>query len=172
MPPRQPTSQSPFPQATVTSGQAFAALDRLLDEARTGPFYLKQPQIAALVVTAIHHSADVLGHYTVHAFVVMPNHVHMLLSPRVPLPRLTKTLKTFTARRANQVLGLTGNPFWQEENYDRLVRNRREFDRIHNYIENNPLRAGLVADASEYLWSSARVDQEVARDPEVRPTTS
>jgi putative transposase len=152
----------PFPRAALTSGQAFAALDRLLDEARTGPFYLKQPAMGSLVVAAIHHCETVLEHYALHAYVVMPNHVHMLVSPQVPLPKLTKTLKTFTARQANQVLGLTGNPFWQEESYDRLVRDRREFDHIHNYIENNPVRAGLVGDASEYLWSSAA---------DLRPTT-
>lgn len=150
-----------FPRATLTSGQAFAALDRLLDEARTGPFYLKQPAIAALVVAAIHHSADALGQYILHAFVVMPNHVHMLVSPQVPLPQLTKTLKTFTARRANQALDLTGKPFWQDESYDRLVRDQREFDRIHAYIENNPVRAGLAQEPSEFLWSSAR-GEEVA----------
>jgi len=94
-----------FPRAVLTSGEAFAALDRLLDEARTGPFYLKQPVIAALVVAAIHHACDALKHYTLHAYAVMPNHVHMLVSPQVPLPTLTKTLKTFTARRANAWLG-------------------------------------------------------------------
>ena len=159
-----------FPRAALTSGEAFAALDRLLDEARTGPFYLKQPVIAALVVAAIHHACDELGHYTLHAFVVMPNHVHKLLSPQVPLPQLTKTLKTFTARRANQALGLTGNPFWQEESYDRLVRDQHEFDRIRIYIEDNPVRAGLVSEPSEYRWSSARDHQEVACGPQVRPT--
>jgi putative transposase len=115
-----------FPQAALTSGEAFVVLDRLLDEARTGPFCLKQPKIATLVVAAIHHCADILWQYTLHSFVVMPNHVHMLISPQVPLPKLTKTLNTFTARQANQMLGLTGSHFWQEETYDHLVRNRRE----------------------------------------------
>ncbi len=139
-----------FPGGTLTSGESFAALDRLLDEARTGPFHLNQPAIATLVVAAIHHSTDVLSHYTLHAFVVMPNHVHLLMSPHVPLPNLTKTLKTFTARQANQILTRTGSPFWQEESYDRLVRNQREFARIHSYIENNPVRARLVRQPSEY----------------------
>jgi putative transposase len=133
-----------FPGEAVSSGEAFAALDRLLDEARTGPFYLRQPVIAALVVEAIHYGADVLRHYALHAFVVMPNHVHLLVRPCVPLPTLTKTLKSFTARRANQLLGLTGKPFWQEESYDHLARDQREFERIRGYIENNPVRAGLV----------------------------
>ena len=99
-----------FPQAALTSGESFAALDRLLDEARTGPFYLKQPAIASLVVAAMHHCATVLVQYTLHAFVVMPNHVHMLISPQVALPKLTKTLKTYTARQANQLLGRTATP--------------------------------------------------------------
>jgi len=158
-----------FPRAVLTSGEAFAALDRLLDEARTGPFYLKQPVIAALVVAAIHHACDALKHYTLHAYAVMPNHVHMLVSPQVPLPTLTKTLKTFTARRANALLGRTGNPFSQEESYDRLVRDQREFDRIHTYIENNPVRPGLVREPNEYRWSSAECDQDVAGGPDVRP---
>ena len=96
----------------------------------------------------------------------------MLVSPQVPLPKLTKTLKTFTARRANQLLGRAGNAFWQEENYDRLVRDHREFDRIHSYIENNPVRAQLVSDPTDYRWSSARADRQVASDPDLRPTIS
>jgi len=149
-----PTNRS-FPAAGVSSGKAFAALDRLLDESRTGPFYLRRPMIADMVVEVIHHCANVLGRYTLHAFVVMPNHVHILVSPNVPLPRLTKALKGFTAKRANQILARTGNPFWQEESYDHLVRDSVEWERIKFYIEQNPVRAGLVKEASQYRWSSA-----------------
>jgi hypothetical protein len=49
------------------------------------------------------------------------------------------------------MLALTGRPFWQEESYDHLVRDRREFEKIRNYVERNPMRAGWVRDASEYL---------------------
>jgi putative DNA methylase len=144
-----------FPSHTLTSGQAFAALGRLLDAARSGPTYLRQPIIADIVVEAIYHNATVLGRYILHAFVVMPNHVHMLVSPHVPVPELTKTLKSFTAKRANQSLGLTGNLFWQEESYDHLARTQREVQRIRLYIEYNPVRAGLVRKAGDYRWSSA-----------------
>src|ERR1700682_4459607 len=65
-----------FPDSALTSGQAFAALDRLLDHATTGPLYLRQPALAAMVVDAIHYNANVLKHYTTHAYAVMPNHVH------------------------------------------------------------------------------------------------
>jgi len=62
---------------------------------------------------------------TLHAFVVMPNHVHLLVAPAVALSKLTKSLKGITAKRANAMLGLTGSPFWQEESYDHLVRQGR-----------------------------------------------
>jgi REP element-mobilizing transposase RayT len=129
-----------FPKPALTSGQAFATLDRLLDETRTGVFYLRQPAIAEMVVEIIHHNSDDLKRYELHAFAVMPNHVHMLISPLIPLPKLTRTLKGYTAKRANQMLGLTGTPFWQQESYDHLVRDKAGFDRIKKYIEQNPVR--------------------------------
>ena len=85
----------------------------------------------------------------------MPNHVHILATPSVELPKLTRSLKGITAKRANAILRLTGKPFWQDESYDHLVRNEREFEKIRRYIEENPVRAGLVSEASEYRWSSA-----------------
>jgi len=53
------------------------------------------------------------------------------------------------------MLGLTGRAFWQEESYDRWVRDDKEFHRIRAYIEENPVRAGLVAAPEDYPWSSA-----------------
>ncbi len=144
-----------FPDCMLTSGKAFVALDRLLDEARTGPSYLRLPIIAEMVVDSIHYHADVLGRYALHAYAVMPNHVHLLATPHVSLPKLTKGLKSFTAKRANEILGLTGKPFWHQESYDHLVRSQRESDRIRSYIEQNPVRAGLVLETDQYRWSSA-----------------
>ena len=144
-----------FPTGTLNSGRAFAVMDRLLDQACSGAFYLRQPAIANMIVEAIHYNANILGHYLLHAFVVMPNHVHLLATPAVPLPQLTKSLKGITARRANAMLALTGRPFWQEESYDHVVRHDRESKKIQNYIEGNPVRAGLVRDARDYRWSSA-----------------
>ena len=120
-----------------------------------GPLYLRQPAVAEMVVEALHYNAQVLRHYDLHAFVVMPNHVHLLLSAAVPLPKITKSLKSITAKLANIMLSLTGTPFWQEESYDHEVRHEREFERVRNYIEENPVRAGLVRQAGEYKWSSA-----------------
>jgi putative transposase len=144
-----------FTGGVLASGQAFAAMDRLLDETRSGAFYLRQPAIADMIVDALHYNAQVLAHYVLHAFVVMPNHVHLLATPAVALPILTKSLKGITAKRANAMLSLTGRSFWREESYDRLVRHEREFEKIRNYIEENPVRAGLVKETGEYRWSSA-----------------
>jgi putative transposase len=124
-----------------------------------------------MIVEAIHYNASILGHHLLCAFVVMPNHVHLLAAPAVTLPRITKSLKGITGKRANAMLTLTRSPFWQEESYDHLVRDEREFDSIRNYIERNPVRAGLVREASEYRWSSAGWPTKAsAVDQGVRPT--
>jgi REP element-mobilizing transposase RayT len=130
-------------------------MDRLLDEARSGQFYLRQPAIADMVAEAIQYNAAHLEHYVLHAFAVMPNHVHLLVTPALALPKLTKSLKGITSERANTILAMTGSCFWQEESYDHVVRNEREFEKIQCYIEENPVRAGLVREANEYRWSSA-----------------
>ena len=164
--------QRVFPADALHSGQAFAAMDRLLDEACGGAFYLRQPAVADMIVESIQYNANILGHYLLHAFVVMPNHVHMLATPSVALPKLTKSLKGITAKRANAMLALTGSPFWQDESYDHLVRHEREFEKIRNYIEGNPVRAGLVREAHEYRWSSAGwATGGSPADQGVRPTT-
>jgi REP element-mobilizing transposase RayT len=85
----------------------------------------------------------------------MPNHVQLLILPKEPLPVITRWLKGSTARSANRLLGRTGQPFWQEESFDRWVRNDREFERIARFIEENPVSAGLVNAAALWPWSSA-----------------
>src|SRR5690242_4719386 len=72
-----------FPAAELGSGRAFAAMDRLLDEGRTGPLYLKQPRIAQIVDDAICDRASRV--YELHSYVVMSNHVHMLFTPMRPV---------------------------------------------------------------------------------------
>ena len=130
--------------------------------------YANRP-FADTIVEAIYYNANILGHYVSHAFVVMPNHVHLPATPAVALPKLTKSLKGITAKRANAMLALTGRPFWQEESYDHLVRHAGEFEKIRNYIEGNPVRAGLVQEAGEYRWSSA--GWATGGSPHQRPAT-
>jgi REP element-mobilizing transposase RayT len=139
----------------ASAGRAFVAMDSLLDHAGTGPLHLQQPQIAALIIDALQHGQDRMRYYQLHAYVVMANHVHLLLTPQVEVAKITHSLKRFTARTANRILGLTGQTFWQDESYDRLVRDDREFDRIVRYIEDNPVKAGLATEPAGFPWSSA-----------------
>jgi type I restriction enzyme R subunit/putative DNA methylase len=99
-----------------------------------------------------------LGHYELGAYVVMPNHVHLLVRPLVSPDRLLRSLKGSTARAANLLLGRTGEPFWQKESYDHWVRDHAEFLRIRGYIEANPVKAGLVSRPEDFPWSSASIE--------------
>lgn len=150
----------PPPPSKLTSGQAFVWLERRLDKSLSGPTYLRQPAIAQIVVGSIHTGAF-LGHYALGAYVVMANHVHLLIRPKIAPDRLMKSLRGSTARKANRALGRTGGPFWQKESYDHWVRSQQEFERIRAYIENNPVHAGFVRAPEEFLWSSASVEKSL-----------
>lgn len=148
-----------FYRESLRSGEAFLAWDRLLDTARSGPSYLRQPDVAELVTEQLRQAASD-GLCTLHAYVVMPNHVHVLWTPRIALPELVRHVKGPTARLANRLLSRVGQPFWQEEYFDHLVRNAGEFGRVCRYIEWNPVRAALVTDPRDFTWSSAHGGRE------------
>jgi REP element-mobilizing transposase RayT len=150
-----PKQRQTKPASTLTEGQRFLALDRQLDSARSGPTWLKQPQVAAGVVDTLLRAEQQWGLYELFAWVVMSNHVHVLLTPHKALAEVTRAVKKTSAKQANLILGRAGHPFWQDESYDHWVRDEREFDRIVSYIEWNPVRAGLVERAEDWPWSSA-----------------
>lgn len=123
----------------------FSVFDTYLDSVTTGPDWLQMSDIATIVKESLHYKDG--GEYDLYAYCVMPNHVHLLLSIRQILRSFYITLKSikgFSARRANELLDRTGQPFWQAESYDHVVRNQKEFDNIIAYILNNPVKAGLV----------------------------
>ena len=64
-------------------------------------------------------------------------------------------MKGYTALEANRILGQTGETFWQNESFDHWPRDQDEFFRIVDYIENNPVKAGLVDRPEDWIWSSA-----------------
>jgi REP element-mobilizing transposase RayT len=142
------------PAGKLSSGAAFVWMDRYLDTMREGPMYLTVEPIASIVVAALGRGEE-LNQYELGAYVTMANHVHALLLPKISPSRLTQSLKGATARDANRILNRTGKTFWQAESYDHWVRNEEERRRIAAYIENNPVKAGLVSLAEEYRWSSA-----------------
>ena len=100
-----------------THGHAFVAADRVFDRRTSGPLWLRDDRIADLVAHAILIGDCERRSYDLAAWVVMPNHVHLLILPLVPVPVLMRWLKGSTARAANQLLGRTGQAFWQDESF-------------------------------------------------------
>jgi len=143
------------PPHRATPGELFLALDAELEKRQDGPRWLTDGRVARAVVASLGAGASTLNHYRLHAFVVMPNHVHILIEPMIPPVRALKALKGTSARAANVILGRTGKPFWQDESFDHWVRNEAEFDRIRSYIERNPVKAGLARREADWPWSSA-----------------
>jgi hypothetical protein len=78
------------PPAGLTTGQAFVYIDRLLDNASCGPCWMRRPEVAQSVVGGLLYAANTLKHYELHAYVVMPNHVHMLITPLEPVPKINR----------------------------------------------------------------------------------
>jgi REP element-mobilizing transposase RayT len=120
----------------------------------SGPTWLLDDRVAQIVAEAILHGDSV--RYRLHAWVIMPNNVHAVFDPLMELPAIMHWLKGRTARKANRMLGRSGMTFWQDESFDHWIRPGEEFDRTMRYVENNPVRAGLVEKASDWEWSSAR----------------
>ncbi len=146
-------------QTSLTEGQRFVQQDRQLDSAKSGPVYLKNPAVAAVVIETFLIATHEWDLYELFAWVIMSNHVHLLLQPHKPLQEITRAVKKTSAKQANIILGKSGQPFWQDESFDHWVRNGKQFDRIVQYIESNPVKAGLVERAEQWPWSSATVGQ-------------
>jgi putative transposase len=138
----------------ITTEVPFLKADNRLDSARSGPLWLRDPEIAGYAERALRLGTE-LDFYDLYAYVVMPNHIHVLFGPRVPLERITRGIKGVSARDANAALKRVGKPFWQDESFDHWIRNGAEFERIRDYIENNPVKAGLAKRPGGWPWSSA-----------------
>ena len=113
-------------------------IDRWLD-AGHGECRLGQPETAGVVAGAFaHFDAE---RYALHAYVVMPNHVHVLLTltPETDLKQVVTSWKSFSARRINALEGRIG-PFWQRDYFDRLIRDREHFCNVARYIRRNAQR--------------------------------
>ena len=138
----------------ATPGHAFAAQDRVLAQ-RRDTLWLSDTRVARHVADTIRDGERQQRLYESQAWVIMPNHVHLLILPQVALPKITQWIKGRTAREANRLLGRAGAPFWQHESYDHWVRSQKELHRIAAYIEESPVSAGLAATPEDWLWSSA-----------------
>jgi putative transposase len=128
--------------------------DRELDSG-FGACWLKQPEIASLVEAALLHFDEM--RYRLLAWCLMPNHVHVVieLTEGHSLTDIVRSWKSFTARRANVQLERSG-PFWHPDYFDRYMRNEEHLAQTVEYVELNPVKAGLVTNAEDWRWSSAR----------------
>lgn len=126
----------------------FGKWDGELDLSKGESKWLSGRNVAEVVWNSIHYRDG--KEYILDACCIMPNHVHMVINPLKTgegyqsLSEIMQLLKGYTARRANIILGRSGQ-FWQHESYDHVVRDAGEFKRIVDYIVDNPCRAGLPA---------------------------
>ena len=148
------------PTFGVTATDSAAATHSLMaTEAgmatKLGPVWLQDRRVARVVVDTLQYGESVRQFYELHAWVIMANHVHVIFQPRGEMPGIMRWLKGRTARQANQILGRTGMKFWQDESFDHWIRTKEELWDLVAYVENNPVKAGLVAEACQWPWSSA-----------------
>lgn len=134
-----------------------AELHRLIEsylDTGHGACHLRDPRIAELVEAALLFFDG--ERYAMHAWVVMPNHVHALFTSMGgwSLSHIVGSWKSFTSKEANKLLRRAGQ-FWQADYFDRYARNEHHFARVIEYIESNPVKADLCPTTSDWPFSSA-----------------
>jgi REP-associated tyrosine transposase len=149
----------------------FVKRDAILNSASTGPLWLNDPAAAQIVVDrilfgAVRQPVECPGvesvnlkpdvRYELYAYCVMSNHVHALLKPFWEWKDVMQGIKGSTAFQINKLQDARGRVFWQDESYDHWCRSEQEILRTIEYIELNPVSAGLCAKPEEWPWSSAR----------------
>ncbi len=145
----------------------FTKYDEALDHIKSGPHFLKTPEVADVIKTELHRFDGKL--YDLLAYCIMSNHVHILIDTSIqfpdeiekiitdsydfePLQNIMKKLKGPSAIYANRLLNRKGS-FWQRESYDRFIRNKKELGSYVSYILQNPVKAKLVKNWEEYPHS-------------------
>lgn len=166
---REKELQSASPeQRYLIRKKYFGKYDEWLDRAQHGKHWLSRPSIAQIVADEIHRMDG--ERYRLLAYCLMPNHVHLLIesliteaathrgmSRKYPLTETLRLLKGRTARTCNLALNLSGK-FWQHESYDHYVRNDEELGRIITYILQNPVRAGLAKEWTDWKFTYINPD--------------
>ncbi|PIQ08253.1 MAG: hypothetical protein COW71_12705 [Ignavibacteriales bacterium CG18_big_fil_WC_8_21_14_2_50_31_20] len=131
---------------SIQQKRLFAKYDSLLDSNELGLNYLTIPSIAEIVRATLEFPNN--KEYKLTCYCIMPNHVHVvfeLLEGNKGISKIMQSIKRISARDANIVLRRSGQ-FWQDESFDRLVRDERELFNIVKYVLMNPVKAGLVDD--------------------------
>ncbi|MHB8521694.1 MAG: transposase [Limisphaerales bacterium] len=137
-------------------------LEAWLDRSH-GNCWLRRSEVAEVVEQVLLEPGG--RDYRLLAWVVMPNHVHLVVDVwDVPLAKLVGGWKGRSSRLANRLLKRHGQ-FWQEDYFDTLIRDESHLKKAIGYTEQNPAKACLVNDSHDWPWSSARHRDEYARLP-------
>jgi putative DNA methylase len=138
----------------ISEIQLHRLLEKFLDSGN-GAKCLGDPRIAEMVQQNLLHFNG--GKYQLHAWVLMPNHGHILLEPCEgnSLSAIMHSMKSYTSHQANKILRRSGT-FWSKEYFDRYIRNGEHYRNVVRYIENNPVKARLCEDPRDWIFSSAR----------------
>lgn len=127
----------------IKSRRYFVKLEQWLDHHHEIE-WLTEPDVAQ-VIEAAFSEYEAQGVWKLHAYVVMPNHLHWFFSPgNRSMSQAVRGFKRFTGRECNVVLRREGKRFWEVEWFDHWSRGSRESERIVSYIRSNPVKAGLV----------------------------
>jgi REP element-mobilizing transposase RayT len=124
----------------------------------SGSCLLRESKVALIVENSLLHFQG--ERYELSAWCVMPNHVHVVVTPYsgFTLPAILHSWKSYTAHEINGVLSKVGK-IWEEESFDHLIRNEKAFGRFVDYVQNNPVAAGLCSNPEDWPFSSARFCQ-------------
>ena len=143
----------PFSTYKTEADRLLALLDKY-EDAGYGSCVLKNDNVARIVHDAIffYHGKK----YNVISWCIMPNHVHVLIEvmKNISLSSILHSWRSFSSNEINKLLNRSGR-LWMPEYFDRFIRDNDHFNNVVNYIHNNPVKAGLVKEATEYKWSSA-----------------
>jgi REP element-mobilizing transposase RayT len=139
----------------ITEMEYHREIDKWLDKG-LGDNSLRDPRIAEVVAENLRRFTN--ERYKLYSWVVMPNHVHLLLSAinGFSISKIMHGLKSYTSHRANEILSRTGH-FWSKEYFDRYMRSAEHFWRTIDYIEYNPVKANLCKRPQDWMYSSAAV---------------
>lgn len=124
--------------------------------------FSKEPWARLLIDTIYHYR---VAAYSLHAFVVMPDHIHILLSPKTSLEKAAQFIKGGFSYRAKKELG-SNMEVWQKGFSDHRIRDLSDYEGHVVYIHENPVRRGLCERASEFPYSSAHPGFDVDPVPQ------
>lgn len=148
--------------------QKQLVVDEYLDNGY-GDSLLSLPRAAEIVEGVIlRHDGR---RYDAHAWVVMPNHVHVLITlyHEHSMGSIVHSWKVRSAKRINFLLKRNG-PLWYRDYFDRYMRNEAHFERSIAYIEMNPVKAGLCKNPEDWRFGSARRESKYdEQSPEFSP---